>query len=47
MSANRVPFVTVAEYLESERAAEFRSEYVNSEVFAMSGGLLAHAATWA
>ena len=43
MSANPVPFITVAEYLERERAAEFRSEYVNGEVFAMSGGLLTHA----
>jgi Uma2 family endonuclease len=28
------------EYLAAERAAEFRSEYVDGEVFAMSGGVL-------
>jgi Uma2 family endonuclease len=31
------------EYLEAERAAEFRSEYVDGEVFAMSGGSRTHA----
>ena len=35
--------LTPAEYLAMERAAEFRSEYVNGEIFAMSGGLFAHA----
>ena len=43
MAANAVPILTPAEYLAMERAAEFRSEYVKGEVFAMSGGLLAHA----
>jgi Uma2 family endonuclease len=35
--------MTAAEYLAMERAAEFKSEFVNGEVFAMSGGLLPHA----
>jgi Uma2 family endonuclease len=35
--------VTVEQYLEMERAAEFRSEYLNGEVFAMAGGSVNHA----
>jgi Uma2 family endonuclease len=42
MAANPVPKLTAAEYLAMERAATFRSEVVNGEVFAMSGGLYPH-----
>jgi Uma2 family endonuclease len=35
--------MTVEQYLEIERAAEFRSEYLNGEVYAMAGGGLNHA----
>ena len=31
------------QYLEIERAAEFRSEYIDGEVYAMSGGSKNHA----
>lgn len=34
--------LTVAEYLKIERAAEFRSEYFDGEMFAMSGGTPQH-----
>jgi Uma2 family endonuclease len=43
MAANAIPRVTAEEYLAADRAASFRSEFVNGEVFAMSGGRLAHA----
>lgn len=43
MSVNTTPTVTAEEYLAADRAASFRSEFVNGEVFAMSGGRLAHA----
>jgi Uma2 family endonuclease len=43
MSVNTTPTVTAEEYLAADRAASFRSEFVNGEVFAMSGGCLAHA----
>jgi Uma2 family endonuclease len=36
------PFLTPEEYLEKERRAEFRSEYLAGEVFAMSGGTRYH-----
>jgi Uma2 family endonuclease len=35
-------FLTPEEYLEIERAAEFRSEYLNGEMFAMSGASFRH-----
>jgi Uma2 family endonuclease len=35
-------FLTPQEYLEIERAAEFRSEYLNGEMFAMSGATTEH-----
>jgi Uma2 family endonuclease len=38
----RVPFITQEEYLRRERAAEFRSEYFNGEIFAMAGGSPPH-----
>jgi Uma2 family endonuclease len=43
MSTQPVPALTVAQYLEIEREAEFKSEYLNGEVFAMAGGSLNHA----
>jgi Uma2 family endonuclease len=36
------PFLTPEQYLEQERRAEFRSEYLAGEVFAMSGGTRYH-----
>ncbi len=42
MSVQTKPFITPEEYLERERAAEFKSEYYNGEVFAMSGGSRNH-----
>jgi Uma2 family endonuclease len=38
-----VPAITPEAYLAAERASEFRSEYVNGEIFAMSGGSRNHA----
>jgi Uma2 family endonuclease len=38
MSTLPKPFITPEQYLELERKAEFKSEYFNGEVFAMSGG---------
>lgn len=35
---------TPEEYLELERAAEFKSEYLEGQIYAMSGGSLAHSA---
>jgi Uma2 family endonuclease len=43
MSTQPVHRLTVEQYLETERAAEFRSEYLNGEVFAMAGGGRNHA----
>ena len=43
MSTRAISLVTAAQYLEIERGAEFRSEYLNGQVFAMSGGTLNHA----
>lgn len=44
MSALRQPqsLFTPGEYLERERAASFRSEYVNGSVFARAGGTVNH-----
>jgi Uma2 family endonuclease len=42
MSALPVPRLTPEQYLEIERAAEFRSEYFDGEMFAMSGARLPH-----
>lgn len=42
MSTLPKTFVTPEEYLELERKAEFKSEYHNGEVFAMSGGSRKH-----
>jgi Uma2 family endonuclease len=42
MSAQPTPRLTPEQYLAIERAAEFKSEYYNGEMFAMSGGSYAH-----
>jgi Uma2 family endonuclease len=38
MSTQPIAHLTVEQYLEVERAAEFRSEYVDGQVYAMAGG---------
>ncbi len=43
MSARHIPKITPAEYLVADRAADHRSEYVDGEMFAMSGGSRVHA----
>jgi Uma2 family endonuclease len=43
MSSQPRSFVSEAEYLEHERKAEFKSEYLDGEVFAMAGGSPRHA----
>jgi Uma2 family endonuclease len=43
MSTQPLPFLTVEEYLAIEREADFRSEYLNGEVFAMARGTYNHA----
>jgi Uma2 family endonuclease len=42
MSAHAQPSLTPEQYLEIERAAEFRSEYYNGCMYAMSGASLNH-----
>jgi hypothetical protein len=43
MSAHAQPRLTPEEYLEIERAAEFKSDYYDGHMYAMSGGSLRHA----
>ena len=43
MASNPVSKVTEEQYLAIERAAEFRSEFLDGEMFAMSGGSVRHA----
>lgn len=43
MATVAVPYITPEEYLERERKAETRSEYLHGEMFAMAGGSLRHA----
>jgi len=43
MSAQPQPRLTPEQYLEIERAAQFRSEYYNGRMYAMSGGTHMHA----
>jgi len=38
MSTQPIAHLTVEQYLEIERAAEFRSEYIDGQVYAMAGG---------
>lgn len=42
MSTHAVPYLTPEQYLELERAAEFRSEYLAGAMYAMSGGSRNH-----
>jgi Uma2 family endonuclease len=41
-AALKSPFITVEEYLARERAAEYKSEYFNGEIFAMAGAKEPH-----
>ncbi|MDQ2712171.1 MAG: Uma2 family endonuclease [Acidobacteriota bacterium] len=43
MATVATPYISPEEYLERERHAETRSEYLRGEVFAMAGGSLRHA----
>lgn len=43
MSAQPQPRLTPEEYLELDRASEFRNEYYNGRMYAMSGGTYTHA----
>ncbi len=43
MSSSPVTKLTEQEYLALDRAAEFRSEFLDGEMFAMSGGSMRHA----
>ena len=42
MSTQPVTYLTPEQYLEIESKAEFRSEYINGEMFAMAGGTPNH-----
>jgi Uma2 family endonuclease len=42
MSAQPQPRLTPEQYLEAERAAEFKHEYYNGQIYAMSGGSYRH-----
>src|SRR3954454_943316 len=42
MASLPTPFYTPQEYLALERAAEYKSEYLAGEIFAMSGASEAH-----
>jgi len=42
MSAQPQPYYTLEEYLALERAAEYKSEYLDGEIFAMSGASERH-----
>ncbi|HEX3877492.1 MAG TPA: Uma2 family endonuclease [Bryobacteraceae bacterium] len=43
MSTQPITKLTAEEYLELERRSEFRSEYLDGQVFAMAGGTIDHA----
>jgi Uma2 family endonuclease len=43
MSAHPQPRLTPEEYLELDRASQFRNEYYNGHMYAMSGGSVPHA----
>lgn len=42
MSTQAVPYLTPQQYLEIERAAEFRSEYLDGTMYAMAGASRSH-----
>lgn len=42
MSAERVPYITPEEYLEYERRAETKSEYLDGQLYAMAGASRIH-----
>lgn len=42
MSQRLVTYITPQEYLKHEREAEYKSEYLNGEIFAMNGANRAH-----
>ena len=42
MSQRIVPYISPEEYLRLERQAEYKSEYLNGEIFAMSGASEGH-----
>ena len=42
MSSQIKPYVSPEEYLRLERQSEYKSEYVNGEIFAMTGASLKH-----
>ena len=42
MSSQVKPFITPEEYLALERKAEYKSEYLNGEIFAMTGASRKH-----
>jgi len=42
MAAQPIPPLTEQEYLSLDRAAEYKSEFVDGEIFAMAGGTLRH-----
>ena len=42
MSAQPIPRMTPERYLEADRAAEFKSEYYDGQMYAMSGGTHPH-----
>src|SRR5690242_19981703 len=44
MRSTQLRRYTPEEYLELERAAEFKSEYLDGQIYAMSGGSLTHSA---
>ena len=42
MSSQPIPYLTPEEYLALERKAEFRSEYINGQMVAMTGASRKH-----
>src|SRR6185295_12132847 len=44
MSAQSIPLLTLEQYLEADRAADFKSEYFAGRMYAMAGGTYPHAA---
>jgi len=42
MSQRIVPYISPEEYLRRERLAEYKSEYLNGEIFAMAGASEQH-----